>query len=287
MALNRVGSCGRPANRGRDPERGKAVRTQIILALLITASAAAQSYSTNGDEQLAVYIARAVENNPAVRESFARYRSSLQRLPQVSALPDPMIAVTQFARSPETRVGPQTTMFSISQRFPWFGKLSDREKVAAKEAAVLAALHEADKAEVVRQVKRAYYDLAYVDTATGITNEDLELLRHYETLAQARYGQGLGLQQAVVKLQCPRHEANADGDRISEIFTRKRVKELLEEVVISIQPDFDRLVRLAAFELFGDAVVGVNGEGSAFDSRLVETGSHGFDQYLAPVELSE
>ena len=219
MALNRVGSCGRPANRGRDPERGKAVRTQIILALLITASAAAQSYSTNGDEQLAVYIARAVENNPAVRESFARYRSSLQRLPQVSALPDPMIAVTQFARSPETRVGPQTTMFSISQRFPWFGKLSDREKVAAKEAAVLAALHEADKAEVVRQVKRAYYDLAYVDTAAGITNEDLELLRHYETLAQARYAQGLGLQQAVVKLQA---EITRGLNRL-EIFQRQRV----------------------------------------------------------------
>ena len=195
------------------------MRIQIILGLWLTASATAQSYSTNGDEQLAGYIARAVENNPAVTESFARYRSSLQRLPQVSALPDPMIGVTQFARSPETRVGPQTAMLSVSQRFPWFGKLSDREKVAAKEAAVLAALHEADKAEVVRQVKLAYYDLAYLDSAAAITNEDVELLRHYETLAEVRYAQGLGLQQAALKLQA---EITRGLNRL-EIFQRQRV----------------------------------------------------------------
>ena len=195
------------------------MRIRIALVLLATASAAAQSYSTNGDEQLAGYIARAVENNPAVRESFARYRSALQRLPQVGALPDPMIGVTQFARTPETRVGPQTTMLSISQRLPWFGKLSDQEKVAAKEAAVLAAHHEADKAEVVRQVKLTYYDLAYVDTASAIANEDLELLRHYETLAEARYAQGLGLQQAVVKLQA---EITRDLNRL-ETLQRQRV----------------------------------------------------------------
>ena len=195
------------------------MRIRIALVLLATASAAAQSYSTNGDEQLAGYIARAVENNPVVRESFARHRSALQRLPQVSALPDPMIGVTQFARTPETRVGPQTTMLSISQRLPWFGKLSDQEKVAGKEAAVLAAHHEADKAEVVRQVKLTYYDLAYVDTAAAIANEDLELLRHYETLAEARYAQGRGLQQAVVKLQA---EITRDLNRL-ETLQRQRV----------------------------------------------------------------
>ena len=59
----------------------------------------------------------------------------------------------------------------------------------------------ARRAEVVRQVKRAYYDVAYLDRAIAITAEEEELLRHYESLAQARYSQGVGLQQAVVKLQ--------------------------------------------------------------------------------------
>jgi len=177
------------------------MRFRLLLGVLIGLGAHAQTYSTNNDEQLAEYIGRALDRNPAVQSSFARYRASLQRLPQVSALPDPTIGLMQYLRTPETRVGPQTTGLSIQQRFPWFGKLSDQEKLAAKEAAVMAAAHEADKAETVRRVKLAYYDLAYVDRAVALNEQELELLRHYETLAEARYAQGIGLQQAVVKLQ--------------------------------------------------------------------------------------
>ena len=160
-----------------------------------------QPYSTNEDPQLALYLEQALDRNPAVRQSFARYRAALQRLPQVSALPDPVLGFTRFFRSPETRVGPQTTMLTLSQRFPWFGKLSDKEKIAAKEAAAFREQHEARKDEVIRQLKFAYYDLAYIDRAIRIAEQDQALLEHYETLAQARYAQGVGLQQAVIRLQ--------------------------------------------------------------------------------------
>ena len=112
-----------------------------------------------------------------------------------------MLSVTQHLRAPETRVGPQTSGISVSQRIPWFGKLSDQGKVAAKQAAAREEMVRARRAEVVRQVKLAYYDLAYLDQAIAITAEEEQLLRHYESLAQARYSQGVGLQQAVVKLQ--------------------------------------------------------------------------------------
>ncbi len=164
-------------------------------------SYSAQSYSTNEDPQLALYLEQALERNPAVRQSFARYRAALQRLPQVSALPDPVLGFTRYFRSPETRVGPQTTVLTLSQRFPWFGKLSDKEKIAAKEAAAFREQHEAQKDEVIRQLKLVYYDLAYIDRAIRIAEEDQALLEHYETLAQARYAQGVGLQQAVIRLQ--------------------------------------------------------------------------------------
>ena len=184
-----------------------------------TIAAFAQSFATNGDKQLAAFVEEALDRNPAVRESLARYRAALQKIPQVSALPDPMFGITQFASTPETRVGPQTTMLSISQRFPWFGKLSDQGKVAAKEAASWAEMYEMRKIEVVRQVKLAYYDLAYIDRAIRITEQDKDLLGLYETLAQARYAQGTGLQQAVVKLQA---EITRDLNRL-EVLHRQRV----------------------------------------------------------------
>lgn len=190
----------------------------ILICSLALTGAPGGDYSSNQDTQLAAYIEQALERNPAVKQSLARYRAALQRLPQERSLPDPMFSVTQFARTPETRVGPQTTVVSVSQHFPWFGKLSDREKVAAKEAAALEQQHEAQKAEVVRQVKLAYYSLGYIDRAIEITEEDLALLQHYETLAQARYSQGMGLQQAVVKLQA---EITRDRNRLKELQSRR------------------------------------------------------------------
>lgn len=194
----------------------------MILRLLLVAAmpllALAQSYNTNQDEQLKLYLEQALDRNPAVRQAFSRYQAARQKMPQVSALPDPVLSITQYLRTPETRVGPQTTMFSLAQKFPWFGKLSDREKIAAKEAAVMREQYEAQKAETIRQVKAAYYSLAYLDRAIAITEEDLTLLEHYETLAQARYTQGVGLQQAVVKLQA---EITRDRSRLDELAIQR------------------------------------------------------------------
>ncbi len=191
----------------------------FCFTFLFPALVLAQPYTANGDARLEALMAEALERNPEVQQSFSHYQAALQRIPQVTSLPDPMLGVTQHARTPETRVGPQSTVLSLSQRFPWFGKLSDQGKVAAKQAAVVAELHEASKAEVVRQVKLAYYDLSYIDRATIITQEDELLLRHYERLAQARYSQGVGLQQGIVKLQA---EITRNLNRL-RILRRQRV----------------------------------------------------------------
>jgi len=189
-----------------------------LLIFAVTAHAQQVRYSDLGDVQLKSLIEDALSRNPGVHRAFAEYRATLQRIPQVTTLPDPMVGVTQYARSPETRVGPQNTMLSISQRFPWFGKLNDRGKVVAKEAAALEQMYEAEKSELVRRVKLAYFDLGYVDRAIQVVNDDLDLLRHFETLAQARYSQGVGLQQAVVKLQA---EITQDRNRL-EMLSRQR-----------------------------------------------------------------
>ena len=179
----------------------KIVKVGAWLLLSVQVEATAPEYSTNGDPTLATLIAESLDRNPRVQEALWEHLAARQRVREVSALPDPMVSVTQHLRAPETRVGPQTSGISVSQRIPWFGKLSDQGKVAAKQAAAREEMVGARRAEVVRQVKLAYYDLAYLDQAIAITAEEEQLLRHYESLAQARYSQGVGLQQAVVKLQ--------------------------------------------------------------------------------------
>lgn len=173
----------------------------ILILFGSASSSAAELYSSYGDPRLKDFIRLALERSPLLQESLADYRASLQRLPQVGQLPDPVLAVTQYARRPETRVGPQTTMVSLSQRFPWFGKLKDREQVSMQQSMVLREQHRAREAELVRNVKDAYYSLACLDRVIEITREDQSILEHYEALAQARYAQGAGSLQGVVKLQ--------------------------------------------------------------------------------------
>ena len=147
------------------------------------------------------YVMAAVEGNPAILESRARYEAARQRVPQAAALADPVVSFTQALRSVETRVGPQINSVTLTQAFPWFGTLELRGRVALFEATALRHLYEAARRDVVAEVKKVYYDLGYVDAALGLAGEEQSLLEHYETLASARYATGQGLQQAVIRLQ--------------------------------------------------------------------------------------
>lgn len=153
------------------------------------------------DRQLEDLIRQALQRNPSLLQALARYRSALQRVPQVTSLPDPMLSFTQFVRSVETRVGPQLNSVALSQKFPWFGKLDVQGQSALKEAAALYQDYQARQREVIAQIKVAFYDLAYVDRATQIARQEQTLLEQYEAMAQARYAAGQGLQQAVIKIQ--------------------------------------------------------------------------------------
>ena len=151
--------------------------------------------------RLEEYVREALERNPRLHESLARYRAALQRPPQVVALPDPMLGFTQQVRSVETRVGPQLNSFMVSQKLPWFGKLDLKGKVASKAAAAQQHLYQAQEREMIAQVKQAFYEISYLDRAIEVNRQEEFLLEHYEELARARYTNGEGLQQGVIKIQ--------------------------------------------------------------------------------------
>ena len=173
----------------------------LMIAGIADVEAAAPTYATNGDPVLAALVEESLQRNPQIHQAWSHFRAAQQQVPQATALPDPSIGLTLHARRPETRTGPQTGSIAVSQKIPWFGKRSDRGRIAASDAEMQGEIAMAQRAEVIRQVKLAYYDLGYLDQAIGITGEEEQLLRHYETLAQARYSQGAGLQQAAIRLQ--------------------------------------------------------------------------------------
>ena len=191
---------------------GRQAAAAVVAAGLVSTLAVAQTPPSGAppdapldfyaaEPDLRGYVAEALERTPAVLESRARYRAARERVPQVTALPDPVLSFTQALRSLETRVGPQTNAVTLSQDFPWIGTLDLQGRVALQQAAAQYHLHQARRRDIVAQVKLAFYELAYIDAALSLAHEERLLLEHYETLARTRYATGQGLQQAVIKLQ--------------------------------------------------------------------------------------
>ena len=159
------------------------------------------NYTTLDDARLGALIEEALERNPQVQAATWFEAAARERIPTAGALPDPTLQMTGFVRSPQTRVGPQVSGVAVNQRLPWFGTRADRAEATTVRAEMQHEAVAAKRDDVVHQVKVAYYELGYLDRAIAITGEERELLEHYESLARARYSQGVGLQQAVVKLQ--------------------------------------------------------------------------------------
>ena len=209
-----------------------AVASAIAVPAYITAACAAAqlpSYSTHGDPVLAALIGEALEDNPRLRAVLLETRAAESRTEQAATLPDPSLSFTQHVIGPQTRVGPQLSSVSVTQSLPWFGKLADRRAMVAAAAGMQSESYYEQRAEVVRQVKLAYYDLAYLDEALRITGEEEQLLLHYEALARARYSQGFGQQQEVVKLQT----------EVTRVLNRRQ--ELLRQ-----RTDFEALLNVLA-----------------------------------------
>lgn len=136
------------------------------------------------------YLEIAGQNNPGLKSLFNQYLAALEEIPQVGALPDPQLSFAVFAQPIETRVGAQRASFSVNQMFPWFGTLTAQERVAAQRAEARLQQFEAAKLELFKQVNVTYNDLYYLQQATQITEENLELLASFKELARVNFEGG-------------------------------------------------------------------------------------------------
>jgi outer membrane protein TolC len=139
------------------------------------------------DPSLRNIVREVLERNPSVAGAAARARAARQVAPQVKALPDPMVGATGYLSPPETRVGPQRLVATLSQRFPWFGKLDLREQAALQQAEALDANVESRRLDLVTEVRRLVYEIAFLDAFRTVIETDRETLIHYE---QGRDHQG-------------------------------------------------------------------------------------------------
>lgn len=168
----------------------------ILLSLLILLTA-----GTLQAQSLEEYMAMAARENPELQASFHDYHASLERLPQVSSLPDPKVMIGYFIEPVRSRAGDFNFNASISQQFPWFGLLKARKDVAARQAEAKLRAFEAKRNEIFFQVKKNWYSIYELEQRTRITEENLKLLRNIENQAVKKYETGKAQMVDVIRVQ--------------------------------------------------------------------------------------
>ncbi|WP_428354191.1 TolC family protein [Methyloprofundus sp.] len=147
----------------------------------------------------------AVLDNPNLAQMQMRSQAMAAIPSQLGSLPDPVISFNALNLPVNTFDLAQDNMTQlqggISQDIPFPGKLALREQTAVyqAEAAVL------DVTEVrwhlLRDVKKLWWTLFYIDRSLEIILANQELLRQFVNIARTKYEVGEGLQQDVLLAQ--------------------------------------------------------------------------------------
>ena len=155
-----------------------------IIILLILGITAGQAQTLND------YFSIAVENNPGLQARYKEFEAAMQKVPQVSTLPDPNFSFGYFISPVETRVGPQRAKFSLTQMFPWFGTLKAREDAATLQAEAKYQAFLDARNRLYFLVATAYFPLYELKKWKQIEKENIDILKSYKTIATRKYENG-------------------------------------------------------------------------------------------------
>jgi cobalt-zinc-cadmium efflux system outer membrane protein len=148
-------------------------------------------------------IAQALMANPAILVADARVDAARARISPAGTLPDPTLMAgivnIPIAHPSFTADGMTMKMVGIAQTIPFPGKLAARRRTVEREADATAIARDTVRLAIVRSVKSAYYELAYLDHALAIVRQNEHVLGDLADAAQSHYAVGTGGQQDVLK----------------------------------------------------------------------------------------
>ena len=178
-------------------------KTSAFLVLLLLSSFLRAEEPSLLTLQTAINIA--VQHNPSLAQMQARSEAMAAIPSQVGTLPDPVISFNALNLPVDSFDTHQENMTQlqggISQAIPFPGKLALREQAATHEAE--AATHDVTEARwrLLRDVKKTWWLLFYLDRSLDIISANQDLLRQFVQIARTKYEVGEGLQQDVLLAQ--------------------------------------------------------------------------------------
>ena len=169
--------------------------------------------------------------NPAIIAARNRAAAARARIGPAAAWPDPML-MAGIQNLPLGKMSAQgmvmsappgddmtMKMIGVSQTVPFPGKSGLRRQIAEREVDAAVAAVQSSSLEVERDVKKSYFELAYLDRAIEIVNQNQPVLADVIRVAETHYAAGLAGQQDVLKA---RVEAARLGETASALLEQRR-----------------------------------------------------------------
>jgi outer membrane protein, heavy metal efflux system len=207
-----IGGCAGPSEKAGEPrtfeqwsreDRGRHLSRNIDPAVDMRAypetdpDAAALPEGARLDD----YVQYAMKNNPELEAAFYQWRTALEQVPQVRTLPDPMASFSIVLDQVEREAEYMGERYTLSQTFPWFGKLSLEGEMAVAMADAAAQQLEAVRLQLIDRVSRAHAEYVYAHRAVGIARENSALLVRLESVTREMFRGGLANLSEVSRAQ--------------------------------------------------------------------------------------
>ena len=169
----------------------------IPLILFATTGIAKEYQFTHTVED---YINYALAHNPALHSADHMIEMTKEQRKVSTAIPDPSISL-EYMDKMISEKGVTVAKVSISQKIPWFRKLSAKRTVVEKTVMKLDHTKSNIKIQLVYNVREAYVSLYAVGQKIFYMKRSLDLLKQMESVMLSAYAAAVGSQSALLKLQ--------------------------------------------------------------------------------------
>ena len=190
----------------KSPFEGELRGMALLLVLILIPLWSFAQQSPQANTQLDQYLQEAAKNNPELKARFQEYLAALQQVPQVNTLPDPELSFGYFINPIATRLGPQQARLGLTQMFPWFGTLGARGDAAAQLAKAKFEAFQETRNNLFLKVKKTWYELYHIDQSIQITQENIDILETFESLATSRYETAQAGQVDILRVQIDKED---------------------------------------------------------------------------------
>ena len=192
---------------------------------------AERSSATSEPGELGDLLRLADSVNPAIIAARNRVAAARARIGPASAWPDPML-MAGIQNLPLGKMSAQgmamsalpgddmtMKMIGVSQTIPFPGKSGLRRQHRRARGRCGSRRGSGSSLDAERDVKKSYFELAYLDRAIEIVNQNQPVLADVIRVAEAHYAAGLAGQQDVLKA---RVEAARLGETASALLEQRR-----------------------------------------------------------------